>query len=286
MVVVRPWSSLAARNPLAWAAGVVVTALGLWRGALAYRDAIADGAWTGATLIIPIAPTKAVILGLVAYATARALVTAWRGAGRPAERWGGAAALVAFSTALAFSEVTGTISAARERLAGSKDLTSAQVAAIAARVADGRADDGEITAFLANSACPADFLTRFADGGRYERAAVARNPATPGELIVRRSRDPDVEVRIQAIGNPRLPESELPRLGADSDPRIREMAVWKKNLPDPDFRKLLTNPDESVRSTVALQGRLTDDELRVLLRDSSEQVRTAAERTAARRGLE
>ncbi len=269
VVVVRPWSSPAARHPVPWGAGLAVSGLCLWRGALAYQDAIADGAWTGATLIIPIAPTKAVILGLVAYATARALMTAWRGAGRPAERWGVAAALVAFSTALAFSEITGTISAARERLAGSKDLTSAQIEAIAARVAADQADDGETTAFLANSACPADLLTRFADGGLYERAAVARNPAAPADLIIRMSRDPDVEVRTQAIGNTSLPESELPRLAADNEPRIREMAVWKKNLPDPDFRKLLTDPDESVRSSVALQGRLTDDELRVLLRDSS-----------------
>lgn len=287
VVAARPWWSPAARHIGPWIIGLAAAGLSLWRGALLYSDAIADGAYTGATLMIPLVPVKSAVLGQIAYWTVRAIMAAASSSGAFLNRWGLAMALSALSLALVVSESLDALTDARVRTAKSTTLTPTQITEIVGRVTTGQAPEDERLAFLTNPVCPPDLLTQFAGGSLYERATVASNPSTPTDVLIRLSQDESSEVRVPTVTNPGLPTGELPRLAADSDPVVRRQTVWKEALPDADFRRLLNDPDAEVRNAVAYQRkRLTDDELRALLRDPSDTVRATATREAGWRGIE
>ena len=50
VLITRPWNQPAARKPLPWILAAASAGWVLWWGANAYRDSIADGQWTAASV--------------------------------------------------------------------------------------------------------------------------------------------------------------------------------------------------------------------------------------------
>lgn len=275
------------RTPWPWIVAAITTGLFLWRGADAYAESIAAGAYTAATLIIPIVPIKALFLGSLGYGATRFLDEAWRKVEPDMiKRWGLAAALTVAFAYFGGSEILGAMASARERTAASDRLTPEQIAAITVRVTSGTAGESEVAAFLRNPLCPPDLLSRYAAGTVLQKTSILQNPSLAAELAVQLSRDTDPLVRYYAVDHERLPVDELVRLSNDTDPSVRARTAWMARLPDSDLLRLAADPDEDVRNTVANQDRLSNAALKSLLTDPSPQVRATAERKAAYRTLD
>lgn len=275
------------RAPVPWLVALVVSGLCLWQGAIDYSDAISDGAYTGATLLIPIVPVKALFLGSLGYGATRYLIEAARKAESDiVRRWGQAAALTVVFAFFGGSEILGTIDNHRARTAASDRLTPADVAIIAERVTSGTAGESELLAFLRNPLCPSELLPRFADGTQFQKTAVAQNPNLTSALAVKLAQDADPMVRLYVISNASLPVDSLIGLSNDTDASVRARTAWMKQLPEADLLRLAADPDDDVRNTVANQDRLSSAALKALLADPSPRVRATAERKASYRTLD
>lgn len=286
IAIVRPWRPTHAWPLLPLLASAGAAAWALWNGATVYADMMAQHSWTAATIIIPYAPTKALVFALLAYFAVRSLLSLRTSAEKPPGRYAVPAFLTAVTLLLVINDIASAATAARERMARNPDLSTAQLNAEIERINAGKAARGEILAFLENPLCPPSLLQHYAATETLFKTQVARNPKVPTEIIRQLSKDSDSIVRLYAAASGSLPEDELPRLAADTDPSVRETIAWKKNLPDEDFARLAADSVPRVRSTVAVQPRLSDADLLRLTMDPDESVRANATRMAIQRGLQ
>jgi hypothetical protein len=283
IAITRPWRSAAARAPAPLILATAAAAWCLWDGATIYQDQIAEGAWTGATLLIPYVPVKALAYAVLAYAVGRTALAA-RTQDAP-NRYVLPAILAVVLLVAVGDDIRMSVDAVKIRAARSQTLTPPQIAAIVARIDGKTAVDAEIGAFMQNPLCPPDLLQRQADTAPAYREYIARNPNIPADLLVKLSKDATPSVRYSAATNPNLPASELPRMATDTDATVREMVTWKKELPDESFLLLLDDPEPRVRSTAAVQPRISDAALLRLTEDADPSVRSNAVRIAVQRGL-
>jgi hypothetical protein len=277
VAVVRPWRTPAARAPLAIGLAIGMAAWVLATGFFAFRQMMADGAWTGATITMGYVPAKAIVLSLIAYAAGRTFLSA-RAEGVP-QHW----ALPAFlGLVIAYSLVTDALSlraGALERHAADPALTAEDVTALAARVRAGDAGRDETAAFLKNPLCPPDLLAEFAGASdSLLRMAVASNHAIAVPLAEKLAGDEDGMVRYYLAFNRTLPVALLTRLAADSDERVREAVAWTPALPEADFNRLVEDASASVRTAAAWQPRLSPAQFERLRNDPEQRVRDAVTR--------
>lgn len=277
LIVIRPWASAAARAPLPIALGLALAAWVIGTGFMAYRQMMADGAWTGATIAMAFVPGKAIVLSLLAYAAGRTFLRARVSAATTAQRWALPALLSAAVLYSLVSDVTRIRANALERHAGNPALSAEETSQLAARVRKGDASRGEIFAFLGNPKCPADLLIAFAGASdAYFRTAVARNDLIDFAIADKLAGDQDEQVRLYLAFNRKLPPSVLTRLAADSSEGVREGVAWTATLPDDAFARLVEDTSPRVRATAARQSRLSAAQLEKLRNDPEQRVREAA----------
>jgi hypothetical protein len=281
MAVVRPWKTPAARAPLPVFLGVILAAWVIATGYFSYRQLMADGAWTGATIAIAFVPVKAIAISLIAYAAGRTFRTA-RASGIP-QNWTLPVFLGLIVSYSVVSDVVSLRASALERHAANPALTTAEVMALTQRVREGDAGRSEIYAFLGNPHCPAELLTEYSiSPDSYWRAAVARNEKIDEALAEKLAGDPDEQVRFYLAFNRKLSPAILSRLAADSSESVRDTVAWTDALPDDDFNRLVEDVSPKVRATTALQERLSPEQLEKLRNDPERRVRDAATRWGAR----
>lgn len=186
VLITRPWSQPAARKPFPWICAAAGAGWVLWWGANAYRDSIADGQWTAASVAMAYIPLKALFYSLLAYFAGR---TASR-------RWLLPAALSLILVCLVVSDVVNAQSVARMRYARDEHLSSDQISVIAERIRKGDAGQSEQAAFLRNPACPPELLDEFATApDALLRSAVAANPKLGATLAEKLAGDAAEDVR-------------------------------------------------------------------------------------------
>lgn len=279
VAVIRPWKSAAARAPLPIAAGIAAGAWVLATGFMAYKQMMADGAWTGASIAMAFVPGKAIVLSLLAYAAARSFLSARSGTSAPIQRWVLPALLTAALLYSIASDVMRMHTGVLERHAANPALSAAEASDLAARVRTGDATRGEIYAFLGNPKCPPDLLTEYADANdAYFRTAVARSPLIDRATADKLAGDPDEQVRLYLAFNRSLPPPVLTHLAADSSEGVRDAVVWTDTLPDEAFARLVEDASPRVRATAARQPRLSAAQLEKLRNDPEQRVRDAAAR--------
>jgi hypothetical protein len=76
----------------------------------------------------------------------------------------------------------------------------------------------------------------------YIRRAVAYNPNTPAEVLVRLARDVDFDIRMGVACNTNTPAEALTHLAGDKDGNIRWEVTWNPNTPEL-VKLYLKNPD-------------------------------------------
>ena len=273
VLITRPWSQPAARKPLPWMFAAAGAAWVLWWGANAYRDAMADGQWTAASITMGYVPLKALFYSLLAYFAARTM----------SRRWLLPAALSAVFVVLVASDIVNAHSVMRMRHARDTHLSPDQVAVIAERIRKGEADENEQTAFLRNPVCPPDLLAEFArTPDVIIRAAVAANPKLGATLAEQLAGDASEDVRYYLAFNRDLPPALVSKLAHDDSDRVREAVLWTASLSDEDFDRLVNDPSPRVRATAALQQRISGAQVDRLKADPEERVRSAANRWQVR----
>lgn len=277
IAVIRPWRSPAARAPLAIGFAFLLAAWVLGTGFVTFRDLMADGSWTAATLAMPIVPVKAIVLSLLAYAAGRTLLSA-RAGGDP-KNW---VLPVILTLVIGYAVVSDAINlhaGTLEKHAARSDLTPEDVAALAQRVRAGDAGRDEAYAFLANPRCPADLLAeQAASPDSYLRTAVASNETIDFALAEKLAADPVEQVRYYLAFNRKLPVALLKRFAADESALVREAVTWTEALPDEDFARLVDDPSPQVRAIVAQQARLSPAQIEKLRNDPEQRVRDATNR--------
>ena len=277
LVVIRPWTSAAARAPLPIALGLALAAWVIGTGYMAYRQMMADGAWTGATIAMAFVPGKAIVLSLLAYGAGRSFLTARVSAAATAQRWALPALLSAAVLYSVVSDVTRMRAGALERHAGNPALSAQEASRLSERVRTGEASRGEIFAFLGNPQCPADLLIEFAVASdAYFRTAVARNDLIDLATADKLAGDQDERVRLYLAFNRKLPPPVLTRLAADSSEGVRGAVAWTDTLSDEAFARLVEDTSPRVRETAARQSRLSSAQLEKLRNDPEQRVRDAA----------
>ena len=228
--VTRPWKSPAARAPLPLALGIAVAAWVLATGAFAYATAMAEGAWTGATIAIAFIPAKAIVLSLLAYAAGRTFLTARATPAPFVQRWGLPIVLVGISLYALTSDVVALHNGALERHARDPALSAGEVSALVRRVHAGDVTAGELGEFLGNPLCPAELLAEYAGApDARQRMAVARNQKIDPVLAEKLAADSDQDVRYYIAFNPNLPPEAAARLASDSSEMVRAAAKRRAN---------------------------------------------------------
>ncbi len=280
LAVTRPWKSPGARAPLALGLGAVLALWVLGGGFVAYRQMMADGAWTGASIAMAFVPAKAIVLSLIAYAAGRSFLTARAQTDVPAfNRWGLAALLAAAVVYSIGSDLSAFHAGALERHARDPALTAQEVQSLARKIRAGDARRGEAFAFLGNPQCPADLLAEYAASADAAwRTAVARNDTIGPAIAEKLASDPDEMVRFYLAFNRKLPPEILVQLAADSSDDVRNTVVWTDALPDESFERLVDDPSAKVRATAAIQPRLSKTQREKLRNDPEQRVRDAAYR--------
>ncbi|MBL8630014.1 MAG: hypothetical protein JNM81_10325 [Rhodospirillaceae bacterium] len=248
--VARVWRPGLNRSIGAWGPAVIMAAWVIMTGALAYDDAIAKKAWTGATLIIPIIGLKAVLLSVLAYFAGFTILKAQHAASTGALAWALPVVLAAVCLYAIGSDAFALREMAAERHAARADLTESDVANLAKRVETGSAFDDEKLAFITNPKCPPALLQSAVIAADINmRIAATRNPALPMDELLKLARDPAASVRLYAVYSDRLFSEDYAALVGDPDENVREALAWKKELPDTDFTALLLDSSERVRKT-------------------------------------
>lgn len=279
VLITRPWSQPAARKPLPWIFAAVGAAWVLWWGANAYRDSMADGQWTAASITMGYVPLKALFYSLLSYFAGRTLLSVRK----TASAWLLPAALSAILVFLVASDIVNAHSVARMRHARNEHLSPDQAAAITERIRKGEADENEQTAFLRNPICPPDLLAEFAATPDVViRAAVAANPKLGVTLAEQLAGDASEDVRYYLAFNRDLPSGLVSRLAHDASERVREAVLWTPTLTDDDFDLLVNDPSPRVRATAAMQQRISGAQVDRLKADPEERVRSAANRWQSR----
>ncbi len=274
---VRPWRSPVARAPLPIGLGLAVAVWVLATGAYALQAMTAAGAWTGASLAMPLVPMKAIALSLIAYAAGRTFLVARSGGG--ARKYVLPAILAAIVVYAVGSDVRSLRIDALERHAANPALTAAEASALLQRVRAGQAGRGETAAFLRNPRCPPEVLAEYAASPEPSlRTAVAANDAIDAVLAGKLAADPDEQVRYFLAFNRKLPPELLTRLAADPAERVRETTAWTAALSDEAFNRLVEDQSPKVRATAAIQSRLTSAQVKKLQNDPEPRVRDAANR--------
>lgn len=160
-------------------------------------------------------------------------------------------------------------------------------------VVDALIEDESVRAAALARTHSVPLLRRWASGGDWsEREAVARNPATPPDLLIRLAADPEHGVRTWVMSNPATP-AEVVDAGTDNPhPHVRAWALYGANsaarlrraatgddaderacvarnphLPPELMRRLATDPDRRVRFELALNAALPPDVRNVLRAD-------------------
>lgn len=280
LAVMRPWKSPAARAPLPIFLGIALAAWAIGTGFFSYRQLMADGAWTGASIAIGFVPAKAIVLSLIAYAAGRTFLTA-RASGIP-QNWAVPVFLALIAGYSIVSDVITFRVSALERHAANPALTPEETFALTQRVREGDAGRSEIAAFLGNPRCPPELLTEYAGSSdSYWRMAVARNDAIDAVLAERLAGDTDEDVRYYLAFNRKLPLAILSKLAADTSESVRDMVAWTDALPDEDFNRLVEDASPQVRATAARQERISPAQLEKLRNDPEQRVRDAAYRWGA-----
>lgn len=277
--ITRPWTSPAARDLRALIPATLTAAWVIGSGFMAYRQMMADGAWTGASIAIAFVPAKAIVLSLLAYAAGRAFQSARTSGERSLRNWMLPGALAAVLVYAVGSDVTALHANRLERHAANSALTQDQAQELAQKIRRGGAQRGEAAAFLGNPKCPADLLAEYAaSADPYWRTAAARNDAIDPVVAAKLARDADEQVRFYLAFNRKLPADILAQLAADSSDSVRDVVVWTDGLPDESFDRLVDDPSAKVRATAALQPRLSKTQRDKLRRDPEQRVRDAAYR--------
>jgi len=277
LAVIRPWRSAVARAPLPLALAFALAAWVLATGFMAYRQMMADGAWTGASIAMAFVPGKAILLSLLAYAAGRSFLSARGSQAAAVQRWALPALLSAAVVYSLVSDVTRIHAGALERHAANPALSAAETAVLVERVRTGDASRGEILAFLGNPKCPPDLLVAYAGASDvYFRTAVARNDLLDPAVADKLAGDQDEQVRLYLAFNRKLPPPILTRLAADSSEGVREGVTWTATLPDEAFARLVEDASPRVRATAARQSRLSAAQLEKLRNDPEQRVRDAA----------
>jgi hypothetical protein len=249
-VITRPWRTPEHRNLMALIPAVLFAAWTIAIGAIALNDAMAKGAWTGATLTIPFMGVQAIVLSLLGYYAGFTFAKITRQNAASIKVWAVPLVLSAVCIYWLADDVRAVLELRAEQRAASAELSDADVAMIAARVTSGAAYDSEITAFISNPKCPETILKGAVTSANvYQRIAAARNPSLPLSDLMTLSQDSDYQVRLYAIYSNRLPVEVYQRLVTDPNEYVREALAWKTELPDADFIKLLMDQSSRVRST-------------------------------------
>ena len=275
VLITRPWSQPAARKPLPWVFAAAGAAWVLWWGANAYRDAMADGQWTAASVTMGYVPLKALFYSLLAYFAGRALLSVRK----TVSAWLLPGALSAILVFLVASDIVNAQSVARMRHARDEQLSPDEIAVIAERIRKGDTGQDERVAFLRNPLCPPDLMAEFAaTPDVYVRSAVAANPKLGATLAEQLAGDASDDVRYYLAFNRDLPPPLVAKLAHDESELVREAVVWTKTLTDEDFDRLVNDPSPRVRATAAIQQRISSEQVARLKADPEERVRSAASR--------
>jgi hypothetical protein len=279
VVVIRPWRSQAARAPLPLILGTAAAAWVIGTGFFGYRQLMAEGAWTGASIAMGFVPAKAIVVSLIAYAAGRSFLSALTTSAPLMTRWALPALLAAVLVYSIASDISRLHSSALERHARNPALTDAETSALAQKIRAGDAGREETFAFLGNPRCPDDLLGEYAASpDAYWRSAVARNDAIGPDIAAKLAADPDEQVRFYLAFNRKLPAEILIQLAADPSDNVRNTVVWTDALPDESFDRLVNDSSAKVRATAALQPRLSKMQREKLRNDPEERVREAASR--------
>ena len=111
-------------------------------------------------------------------------------------------------------------------------------------------DDPEIRAGVArNPATPTELLEWFAEDDDIVRQRVAENPNTPTPLLGHLADDDDPDVRYCLACNPRAPTELLDRLARDTDPAVRKQAAAHPNTATAALDRMTQDTDVSVAAT-------------------------------------
>lgn len=118
-----------------------------------------------------------------------------------------------------------------------------------------------IEALASNPACPSELLKSLArrgyigGGGGRIRQVIARNPATPVELLAEWCKSHrDVLVRASVATNPVIPSELLERLQFDTDDAVRRAVAENPSVSPAILDRLADDPDWVVQEAVALNS--------------------------------
>lgn len=81
-----------------------------------------------------------------------------------------------------------------------------------------------------------------------EALGLARNPETPGEVLLRLARSPDQKVRYWTAQNPNLPKEAVPLLLGDPAYAVRMATLWRAPLPEEVFREFFRKGPNRIRT--------------------------------------
>ncbi len=251
VAVTRPWREPELRSLYALGPAFFLAAWVIATGVLALSDAMAKGAWTGATLIIPFIGLKAIALSLIGYYAGLMFLRVYqKPSSRSVRAWGGPVLLCGIAIYVVNSDVRAVVELRAEQSASRVDLTEGEIAEINARIRAGAGYKSERLAFIANPKCPAELLAdAVASSDPSQRLAATRNPALPIDDLILLSRDEDYQVRLYTIYSNRLPINSYQALLADPNEYVREALAWKENLSDEQFIQLLMDTSDRVRRT-------------------------------------
>jgi len=212
----------------------------LWEFALFYqyyRQSMAEGAWTAATVTIGLAPFYAIKTGFI---------TALMGLGfgfvtHALMRWyhenknslqlfiiGGMLILV--SAAAIYLKILDiqerNVMHQHEAIAKSSSLTRDQINEIVQRYQNDPANQSEMIYLLRNPVCPEKLLREYAERNDLPmlQTAVASNRRIPLDLLIALSKSPSSDVRYYAVYNPKLPIENLKLLQQDPVEIVRNAA--------------------------------------------------------------
>jgi hypothetical protein len=128
-----------------------------------------------------------------------------------------------------------------------------------------------------NPNLPPSLFLKFSSGSPSMRAAVARNPALPKEIMAFLSKDPNATVRQALASNPKANELAFTVLMSTRDAGVLEALAQNPNLPAFAMQRLATSPHARVRMMLANRDDLPVVISNCLRADSDSRVRGGIE---------
>jgi hypothetical protein len=141
--------------------------------------------------------------------------------------------------------------------------------------------DGNTMAQVAkNPATPADVLERMSrdtSTGNHTRALAATNPSLPAAALYRLAHEEDAWVREHAAKNPNIDAADSHRVALDQEPKVRRALARNEHVDPGVLTRLQADPDAWVRVALAKNPSIPPETLQALLNDANPRVQEAVE---------